>query len=118
MTVQEPLSLYCARTPPLTLATNCASWRALYWVILYARFGVSTVGFEPTRALALPSRSSIALPSGPHRLTNKPSGNICTIIHTDADPVSSAEVNSHFGLLGLGVAPRFLQKVRAQAPKF
>ena len=32
--------------------------------------------------------------------------------------VGSAEVNSHFGLLGLGVAPRFLQKVRAQAPKF
>ena len=26
--------------------------------------------------------------------------------------------NSHFALLGLGVAPRFLQKVRAQAPKF
>ena len=30
-------------------------------------------------------------------------------------PVGSAEVNSHFGLLGLGVAPRFLQKVRAFA---
>ena len=29
--------------------------------------------------------------------------------------MSSAEVNSHFGLLGLGVAPRFLQKVRAFA---
>ena len=28
--------------------------------------------------------------------------------------MSSAEVNSHFGLLGLGVAPRFLQKVRAR----
>ena len=26
--------------------------------------------------------------------------------------------NSHFGWLGLGVAPKFLQKVRAQAPKF
>ena len=29
-------------------------------------------------------------------------------------PVGSAEVNSHFGLLGLGVAPKFLQKVRAR----
>ena len=28
--------------------------------------------------------------------------------------MGSAEVNSHFGLLGLGVAPRFLQKVRAR----
>ena len=54
------------------------------------------MGFDPTRAIS------------------KPLGNICTVIHTNADPVSSAEVNSHFGLLGLGVAPRFLQKVRAR----
>ena len=40
--------------------------------------------------------------------------NICTVIHTDAYPVSSAEVNSHFGLLGLGDAPKSLQKVRAR----
>ena len=47
-------------------------------------------------------------------LSNEPIGNDYTVIHTDANLVGSAEVNSHFGLLGLGVAPRFLQKVRAR----
>ena len=78
---------------------------------------MATAGFDPTRAL-LSSFQVIRFAARAHRLKSMPLRNICTVIHTDADPVISAEVNSDYGLLGLGVAPRFLQKVRAQAPKF
>ena len=38
----------------------------------------------------------------------------CPFFRTFCQSRGFRRVNSHFGLLGLGVAPRFLQKVRAR----
>ena len=63
---------------------------------------VSTAGVEPTRTYQSYHPGQSLWTPGPHR--QKKVGRQCGF----------RRVNSHFGWLGLGVAPRFLQKVRAR----